>query len=65
MSRLLEDAGASTSHNPTDLHGLLQEQLYLIFLHGIISQKTELLKLKLTSVIKENGNQQKWMASSA
>jgi hypothetical protein len=32
MSRLFENVGAQTSHNPMGLHGLLQGQLYLIFI---------------------------------
>jgi hypothetical protein len=32
----LENMGASTSHNPTGLHGLLRRQLYLIYLTIII-----------------------------
>jgi hypothetical protein len=31
----LENVGASTSHNPKDVHALLQGQLYLFFLHYI------------------------------
>jgi hypothetical protein len=31
VSRLSRKCGASTSHNPMGLHGLLQGQLYLFF----------------------------------
>jgi hypothetical protein len=32
MSRISENVGASTSHNPKGLHDLLQRQIYLLLL---------------------------------
>jgi hypothetical protein len=54
-SRLVENVGASTSHNPMGLHGLLQGQLYfyyLFFCIHVFSKCSPIVSLGDTALLK-------------
>jgi hypothetical protein len=53
----LENVGASTSHSPMGLHGLLQGQLHLLDTHGVkgfVSPHLSSIGLKISRTCKES-----------